>query len=453
VLTTVASPRSPSFGRRWLHRAAHGTSAPAGVGQPTSFPDIAGGVDYDGRAVVRRLPTPTLLTDVAVAAVFLVIGLLTAGGGVRPVLVSIVFAAALGLRRASPLIAAALCWTAGAVQLAAGWHPQAVDAAALGVIYGLSAYGNRLARLVGLTSIVLGAGVVTGVSLAADEETPFLGSVNPGGAFAAQAAVVFFAVLVLFGFCWVLGLLARARRVAMLNARASVLSDFERDRAEDRIAVEQHRTRIARDMHDVVAHSLAVVVAQADGTRYAHAGDQKVVEHSLQTISSTARSALIEVEHLLGELRAGEQPAPEPAVGGLAELVERLRAAGLDVKLEQTGSAPPLRDGDEVALYRIVQEALTNALRHGDTREPVTVTCQSEERGVRVTVVNRLRRPATGDGSARRSGDQVRTGHGVPGMRERAEQAGGSLEVQVDQRSFTVRAFLPASPTEPGASR
>ena len=151
--------------------------------------------------------------------------------------------------------------------------------------------------------------------------------------------------------------------------------------------VEQERNRIARDLHDVVAHSLAVVIAQADGARYTADPDAK--DGALATISSSAREALGDVRLLLARLRHEEGAVPQPALADLDALVDQVRDAGLEVRFERSGSTRSRwRRGQELAVYRIVQEALTNALRHGDPEQPVIVQLDWEPDGLTIRIRN-----------------------------------------------------------------
>ncbi|WP_144717631.1 sensor histidine kinase [Agrococcus jejuensis] len=199
---------------------------------------------------------------------------------------------------------------------------------------------------------------------------------------------------------------------------------LERERAE----VEQERTGIARDMHDVVAHSLAVVIAQANGARYADSIDTK--DESLQQIAQTASAALGDVRGLLERLRHAQAADPDASLAALPTLVQRVRAAGLDVEVREHGIPGPLPRDADIAAYRIVQEALTNALRHGDRTHPVLVSIVHGEH-VELTVRNALRQ-MPGE-----------SGHGLVGMRERARIAGGHVDVGPSGGAWIVRAVLP----------
>jgi signal transduction histidine kinase len=244
------------------------------------------------------------------------------------------------------------------------------------------------------------------------------------------------AVLVL---AWTAGLLARSVRDAREVRRREDLANRERALVEYRYAVEQERNRIARDMHDVVAHSLAVVIAQADGARFAARTRPEAAVGALDTIGGVARSALGDVRVLLAELRHDEADAPQPVLDDLDGLLERVRDAGLDVRFTETGERLPLGTGHQIAVYRIAQEGLTNALRHGDVSAPVDLGLRWDEGGVDLEVVNAMR----ADAATAAESHGIR--HGIPGMRERAQLAGGTLTADAGPDGmFRVRARIPA---------
>lgn len=426
----VPEPIRPGSWREWLLRPAGAlwrTSGGSGDLAREPF-GIGDGVDYDGPVVFRRLPPRAVLIDLIAGAAFLLIGVLGSGGESTMVAVAILLSAGLAARRMSPILAIGLCWAAAILQMVLRTVPIVFvgDLAVLGVLYAMAAYGNRMVRWLGLASAFLGA-VVAALYLTGSGVEPgrVVDASNRYLRFALESGVVFIALFILFGFCWVLGLLARSRRLARAGVRARLLSEFDRQRAQERVVIEQQRTRIARDMHDVVAHSLAVVIAQADGTRYAHSGEPAIVEESLKTISTTARAALGDVRQLLAELRDGDSGGPQPGTEDLGALIDQLRSAGLEIRFQETGPRLALSPGTQIALYRIVQEALTNALRHGDTSRPVGVDCRWEDEGVEITIVSRLRRaptPSVGPSVVDARPDEQRDGEQGDGEQHDGEQ-------------------------------
>ncbi|WP_206446903.1 sensor histidine kinase [Agrococcus sp. KRD186] len=203
---------------------------------------------------------------------------------------------------------------------------------------------------------------------------------------------------------------------------------------------EEERAALARDMHDVVAHSLAVVIAQANGARYTQ--DPAAKDASLASIAGTAKEALGDVRLLLAQLRHTEAPDPIASLAGVDALIERMREAGLDVRLEHVGVPVPLPRTADIAAYRILQEALTNALRHGDRDQPVHVRMRGVplpggQGGIVVDVHNRVVTALGQQGPGQ-------PGHGVRGMHERARLAGGEAWTGIEDGWFRVRAAFPA---------
>lgn len=212
----------------------------------------------------------------------------------------------------------------------------------------------------------------------------------------------------------------RRRRVEQLRER---VERAERDREERaRRAVTEERARIARELHDVVAHQMTVMTLQAEGARrIADGSDPRVVE-ALETISDAGHSALAEMRRTVGLLRAPEDESetePLPRLSDISQLVDKVRAAGVPVDLEIGGDVRPLAEGTELSAYRIVQESLTNAVRHGGPNVSAKVTIEYGEAQLDVLILDDGRGPSagTGDGS----------GHGIVGMRERIAVLGGEF--------------------------
>ncbi|HEV7812312.1 MAG TPA: histidine kinase [Leifsonia sp.] len=419
--------------------------------------------DIESVGLVRRLSRTELAFDVAAAVLFAFLCLVldavstfgfdSDGGPRSGFLVLIGFAVAIAVRRMSPAVALALAWLAAILQMTTGHSIQFSDIGVLIVLYATAAYGDRIVRWSGLISAGVGAVVAAlYLTLTAALSQSYLTLLSGAIAqLALQFAFLFVVSLTVLGLSWVLGLLMRTWRTARLSRRAQAAAELDRARAVEDVVVEQERTRIARDMHDVVAHSLAVVIAQADGARYARHADPDSVDEALKTIASTARSALGDVRVLLAELRHAQPEGPQPSIDDLDRTIDQIRAAGLDVSYQRIGDLGLLGSAQQIAAYRIVQEALTNALRHGDTASSASVVLaeSAEENGgpgVVITVRNTMK-PLSLDTPATGTGALPRIGHGLPGMRERAALAGGSLAAGPNGDWFVVSAFLPAAVT------
>jgi signal transduction histidine kinase len=409
----------------------------------------------DGPGLVRRLTRPQLTFDIAGAVAYVFFCLVTdfasslvpSASGRSTFLVLIVFAVAVALRRMSPAVSLAIAWLAAVVQMTTGHTILVSDIAVLIVLYATALYGDKVVRYAGLISAGIGAFVaalyLTLTSALAQGYFDLLSSQLTG--MALQFAFLFVVSATVLGLSWVLGLLARTWRNARASRHAQIAAELDRNRAEEVVVVEQERTRIARDMHDVVAHSLAVVIAQADGARYARHADPDAVDTALETIAATARSALVDVRVLLAELRQSQPEGPQPQLADIDQTVDQVRAAGLPVAMERRGELDGLGSAQQIAAYRIVQEALTNALRHGDTTRPVSVVLAQAGGsdggpGIVITVRNSMKTPTP---EPLTTGTVPRIGHGLPGMRERATLAGGSLSAGPADDGFVVTAFLP----------
>jgi signal transduction histidine kinase len=389
----------------------------------------------------------TLVVDGVLAALFLAVCALYAFVGGPPDLVVVVlFAAALVLRRVAPGAALVVAWVAACAQMLMLRDLQPADAAVFVIVYSTSAHGSRAVRWWGLGSAGAGALLATiylGVVVPLVDGAGALPPADLAGRLM-WGAVLFGAALAGLVLAWTIGLLTRTVRDSREQRRRAELDRREREHAEYRVVVEQERTRIARDMHDVVAHSLAVVIAQADGARFAARTRPEAAVEALGTIAGVARGALGDVRLLLGELRHREGSAPQPELDDLDDLVAQLRGAGLDVRRTDRGERVPLGAGHQIAVYRIVQEGLTNALRHGDTSAPVDLELDWDSHGVAVRVENAIA-PTPDAPLADRGESATGPRHGIPGMRERAELAGGTFaaEAGADGR-FLVTARIPA---------
>jgi len=318
----------------------------------------------------------------------------------------------------------------GAVQVAGGEFfkapPLPTDIAMLVLLYTVAAYRPRRASVPAL--LVSLAGSVAAV-------TVWMPTVDGDFLVRIAYATALFAGCALLA--WVLGDSMRYRRgyYAGLEDKAARL-EAERH-AQAKIAAAAERARIARELHDIVAHHVSVMVVQADGARYAMRTDPGRAETALTAISATGRQALTEMRKLLGVLRsAGEQSglAPVPGLGELRELLDQARAAGLEVSYTLTGTPRDLSEGVELAAYRVVQESLTNTRKHGGLAATAAVTLRYEPDGLTVEV--------TDDGIASPAYEPA--GHGLAGMRERIAMYGGTVQAgPLPGGGFGVTAHLP----------
>jgi signal transduction histidine kinase len=244
--------------------------------------------------------------------------------------------------------------------------------------------------------------------------------------------------IVVWGGAWTLGdqIRARRRRRDELEERVRRAErDTERER---RLAAAEERTRIARDLHDSAAHAINVILVQAGAARLLQQRDPQAAQEALTTIEEVARETIGEIDLLVHGLRengGAEGAAVEPPTGlaALETLAERYRASGLAVQVRIDGRPRPLPRGVDQAAYRILQESLTNAARHGAGTAEVSVRFDESE--LTLSVTNPA--PPTPNGSA------AGGGHGILGMRERAALLGGGIEAGRHGDAFRVQARLP----------
>ncbi|MZE54096.1 sensor histidine kinase [Streptomyces sp. SID5770] len=362
----------------------------------------------------------------------------TSGHPVAYVIVAALFSLVVALRRRAPEKMLLLSVALGVAQLGLDLMPFLADFAMFVIVYTVAVHdgprwASRLALVGGLSAATLS-------QLRWPVEEPSSGT-----------ARVFFTIImtVPFALAWVLGDSLRTRRAyfAQLEERASRLEQ-ERE-AQAKVAVAAERARIARELHDVVAHNVSVMVVQADGAAYVMDSSPETAKQALETISGTGRQALAEMRRLLGILRTGEHQeageyVPQPDVGQIEDLVEQVRGAGLTVDFAIEGSPRPLPSGVELTAYRIVQEALTNTRKHGGPDAGASVRLVYFDDGLGLLVED------DGRGAPQEmyeDGGADGRGHGLIGMRERVGMVGGTLDAGPRPGGgFRISALLPLKP-------
>ncbi|MGY0060412.1 sensor histidine kinase [Streptomyces sp. LZ34] len=358
---------------------------------------------------------------------------------VMAVPVVLALCAAVALRRRAPEKMLILVTACGLAQVALNVEQNPADFAMLVVVYTVAAEGERWASRFALVA-ALAAPLLAAMRWPSPEH-PEAGERTWWGA---AIATVF--ITIPFVLAWVLGDSIRTRRAyyAQLEERAARL-EKERE-AQAKVAVAAERARIARELHDVVAHNVSVMVVQADGAAYVMDAAPDQARQALETISGTGRQALAEMRRLLGVLRSGAPSddsdyVPQPDVEQIDDLVEQVRGAGLPVDFKIVGSPRPLPSGVELTAYRIVQEALTNTRKHGgpDVGASVRLTYFDDGLGLLVEDDGRgARQEVYEDGGADGQG------HGLIGMRERIGMVGGTLDAGPRPGGgFRISALLP----------
>jgi signal transduction histidine kinase len=370
----------------------------------------------------RRIPHASRLGDLALAVGLALLALMeiwwpggfVASGpieGNRDVLVPTALAMTLplALRRRWPLATVLVVFGAAALQELLSTPPDGIAGvtAVLIASYSVAAYSKRRPAIVGLAG-ALALSLSSGVG---------------------DAAFAW----VLIGGAWGAGRISR-RQNLLLDALAR---DQE---ARERAAIADERARLARELHDVVAHGVSTMVVQAEAGEALLEHDPDRAREAFDSITSSGRQALGELRRMLGLLRSADREAmlgPQPGLAQLQALVEQMRGVGLPVELSIEGEPRPLPAGVDLSAFRIVQEALTNTLKHARPAH-ARVTVRYIGDGVELEVLD--------DGRATRNGSEG--GHGIAGMRERVKLYGGSLETgRRDEGGFEVRARLPAGTT------
>jgi signal transduction histidine kinase len=380
---------------------------------------------------VRRLPDAQTVDYIA-APILTVVGLLELAAanpmpgtpGAAAVPLTILITAIVAVRRRWPLATGVVSICATAAIFVIGGEDQsiAVTIAWFCALYGIAVWTN-------LRGFLLGFGV-----LVATNALTLLGPHQ-----SAQNTVEFTAIPGVAMLLCRRAVRDRQLRAEALAARAELLEREQQLRANEAIADE--RARIARELHDLVAHNVSVMVVQAGAERHALPPDQTSTRETLSSIEQSGRQALAEARRLLGMLRHGasggtrEELEPQPSIEQIDLLVEQIQRAGLPVALEVRGDRKPLPAGLDLCAYRVVQEALTNVLRHaGPARAHVLVDYGPDALGVEVSDDGRGTAKPTTNGA----------GHGLIGMRERVALYGGELTVGPrDGGGFEVRARLP----------
>ncbi|WP_228771607.1 sensor histidine kinase [Actinokineospora iranica] len=330
----------------------------------------------------------------------------------------------LAARRAAPVAVMAASTGALAAYLAAGYDQLALNfwgpLLALYTVASMRPPRVTGACLVAVAPVLFWSGTVSGLSL----------------------PIALAETLLLPATAWAFG--ETGRKLADRNERLAAVT--EQLRAEQRKRTEQaivtERLRIARELHDVVAHHMSVIAMQTGLASYVLDADPDTARTALNVVSGTSREALDEMRHMLDLLRASDDPGadvdgdsqqPAPGLDGLDDLISRVRAAGVEVESTVVGTPRPLPSGLQLTVYRVIQEALTNVLKHGgQCRAWVSVTWHPRQVVVRI------------DDDGTQAGDPAPGGHGVIGMRERARLYGGTLTAgSAPEGGFAVRLTLP----------
>lgn len=412
----------------------------------------------------ERMTWRDWIPDLAVGAVVLLIGLVEILNvdtfyyvdDPRPGLLLVVggVAAAAALSRHLPAAALALVWAVCSLQVLTGTQLLMTQLAIGVVAFGAARWGSAVTVWASALSIPLAAFITVlwidsgvfyraldtaGFGMLLDQTARF------GDRWQVTAGIAGMAVL---GVPWLAGLTLRFSARANQSRASQVVAEAERDQAEEIARLRDQQAQLARDVHDVVGHSLAVILAQAESAQYLDDVDTQGLKRTMANIATSARSSLDDVRQVLAST-AGSAPAAARQVD-LDALVEGVRASGHEVVASEVGAPQPMPPELEVVAFRVLQEMLTNAIKHGRRDQPVRVE-RHWEGDLRIEVQNTL------DTSAPETEPLVHAdpasppppaGQGLDGMRRRLEAVGGRLDVRrrLDPPTFTATAWVPVRP-------
>lgn len=377
-------------------------------------------------------------------------------------LVVLAFALAVGLSRRAPFVALLVIWGTCALQLLSGTSVLTVQFAVAVVAFGCARWGHPLTVAASGASIpaagVIGFLIVTRASLGSFRDVGVFRELMDGAYRFSDTLVVGATVIGLLTLAvpWLAGLVLRAMARAQVSevkqgqAEADAArAHRETEQAREIAQLREEQARLARDVHDVVGHSLAVILAQAESAQFLPDADPGALKKTMATIATSARTSLQDVRQVLSNPQV---PAPA-STGAFEALVEGVRAGGTEVIASEAGTPQPLPPELEVVAHRVVQEMLTNAIKHGRRDRPVQIERHWPEgtfdRDLRIEVRNVEDRPDAPplDETQPVNAARPTSGQGLEGMRRRLDSVGGRLDVRrreaAEGTTFTATAWVP----------
>ncbi len=404
------------------------------------------------------------LPDVLAGVVVLAIGLwelhndLVVTSLFGETLVVVGVAVAVSLSRHAPGAALAVAWATGGVHVVTGTGPMVVEVALAVVAFGCARWGSN--TVVWLSGISIPVGAAFAVALL-DPFVLYDALDSAGVQVLARRAYVgtnswrlpagMLGTALLMA-PWLLGLALRFSARSQASRASQVTAEAERDQAEEIAGLRDQQARLARDVHDVVGHSLAVILAQAESAQYLEDADTVALQRTMTNIATTARASLDDVRQVLASTSG--TPAATPArQHDLDDLIEGVRASGHTVESTVDGTPQPMPPELDVVAFRVLQEMLTNAIKHGCRDEPVLVE-RHWDADLRIEVQNAVpdHDAGTPDETQPIAGVPVPPpdgGQGLEGMRRRLDAVGGRLDVRrrTDPPTFTATAWVPVRVT------
>ena len=380
-------------------------------------------------------------------------------GGLGPYVVAVGLAVAVSLSRHAPAAALAVAWLVGLAHVVTGTGPLVSEVLLVVVAFGCARWGS--ATIVWLSGLSIP--VAAAVAVVWLDPTVFYDSLRVAGvqvlarraydgtdSWRLPAALLGTALLMA---PWLLGLALRFSARSEASHRSQVEAEAERDQAEEIARLRDEQARLARDVHDVVGHSLAVILAQAESAQYLDDSDTDGLQRTMTNIATSARASLDDVRQVLAAT-PGTSGATSGRQHDLDDLLEGVRASGHVVESTVVGTPQPMPPELDVVAFRVLQEMLTNAIKHGRRDRPVLVE-RHWDVDLRIEVQNAVLEPGAAplDETQPVAGAPVVPppdgGRGVEGMRRRLEAVGGRLDVRrrTDPATFTATAWVPVRVT------
>jgi signal transduction histidine kinase len=376
-------------------------------------------------------------------------------GGPSSYLVTVLLAVAVGLSRRAPAASLTVAWCLGFVHVVTGVQPLVSEVLLAAVAFGCARWGS--ATVVWLSGISIPIGAAFAVALL--DPNVFYDSLRVAGVQGLAtrgyyggngwrlSAALFGTGLLMAP--WLLGLALRFSARSEVSRASQVVAEAERDQAEEIARLREDQARLARDVHDVVGHSLTVILAQAESAQYLDDTDTAALKQTMTNIVSSARTSLDDVRTVLASTEGGAVAAParQPDLEGL---LDGVRASGHVVESAVVGVPQPMPPELEVVAFRVLQEMLTNAIKHGRRDQPVLVE-RHWDGDLRIEVQNAVTDDPAIDETQPINGAVAPStpdgGQGIVGMRRRLEAVGGRLDVRrrTDPATFTATAWVPVS--------
>ena len=392
--------------------------------------------------ILRRFQNVNLSFDLGIAALFATFGLWATVSGVLPRIMWLslgVMIVAIIVRRVSPALGLALGWVSALTQI---WTEQDVSFLQFGtaiLVFTAVAHGSRALMVVAAVSVFLAGIIAVAYLIPLGSWTWYY--LPPTGGFRRRIVIYGLLPLSLLGATWLAGLASRLLRERQAQAVAREAAEAEATRSSEVAALANDRAELARNVHDVIGHSLAVIIAQSDSVQFLDASNPAAMRTTAAAIAETARRSLGEVRQVLSDMDASDT-AEHRLFSDLDSLIDNVSASGAAIESTVLGTPREFDARQGETAYRVLQEALTNALKFSDRAEVIRVDRTWSSSGLVITVRNLV--PLTGSPEVGEF-----SGSGLSGMRRRLDDARGFLDVRMhpagERRVFELSAVIPVA--------